>query len=395
MSDVTIHAHPEWEQLTKAQGELSLRKTAEGLFYEAYAAYANDDDARAARLFHEVAAAAYKEGDSRSQASSLEWEADSLTRDGKLMEALVSLGEAVQLGVEDDEVQFRLLIRQFDVANSLPIELKKQQRILRELAPFKDIRRIGDSRSMVLNSESKLLSDQGRDEEALNKALEAFTEQRDSVPSYNDTVYYCDLLHNYRSNNMASMAWETLSKWRDRGSSRFPSTAAQQLRAEGLLLFEDGHADKAWDVLQRCVSVEKQIPHFYGTIPATLSAIAKIGCATGRLLAVREAILAHRSLRNSECMWQRYSFRFECARYWCSLLESMCSQSAASSLTRSAKEKEVSPEQVARRARSWLMRAGALATELDRLLECDVKLREVRRLRARIDRASATLQLDA
>ena len=418
MPDATGSQHPEWERLTEAENELRGRWSAQELHYAGYDAYAEEDHETAARLFHEAARIAAEQGDLQHQVYDLSWEADCYRLDAQYAKALVTLGEADRIGCADAAEQFHILRYTFHIANILPLSLERQKLLLERLEPYKSSLAIGGSKSAVLYCESVLLSDRSLWAEALNKALEAFSSQSSGYPSLDDSAYYDRLVSLYRrlENYPESRKW--LTKWREQGSRWFASTPRKQNRQESLLLLGEGHVEAAWDALQRCIAGERGLPNYYGTVANTLQAAVRIGCATDRLSFVREAIVAHRSLRNSESKWRRYRLRYECAYYLCALLEKAIQAQAAGGqsdrpspgkahriaegvrralgLSRPAAQAEgatrdwgdtLLSRDVRRTARSawrWLGWTQALAEELDGLLECDVRLKEVDELRQRL-----------
>lgn len=106
------------------------------------------------------------------------------------------------------------------------------QSMLDKLGPYKDSQQIGGSKSMVLESEYSFLSSCGKDAEALAKAQEAFASQIDKSPSYDDSVYFEDLVTAYRLNGQIPDAWTVLRRWRREGSTKFANTKRNQLMAE-------------------------------------------------------------------------------------------------------------------------------------------------------------------
>lgn len=163
------------------------------------------------------------------------------------------------------------------------------QSMLDKLGPYKDSQQIGGSKSMVLESEYSFLSSCGKDAEALAKAQEAFASQIDKSPSYDDSVYFEDLVTAYRLNGQIPDAWTVLRRWRREGSTKFANTKRNQLMAELRLYYYEDKLDDAWDTLQR-IKAEEQYLGRAGMYVGTLEWEILIGIKTKRMEQVKPAL---------------------------------------------------------------------------------------------------------
>lgn len=356
-----------WDQWNEVQTQRESRKSVRELHNDAYRAYQQNQYELAASLFAQAAELARQQGDPAAQAENLYWEGDTLRLDRHLKQALARLLEADSLHALDATDCFANLLSIVSVARTLPLPLSELGNLFAKLEPYKGHQQLGGSKSMVLIAESYLLSYCGKDGEALAKSQEAFACRGSRAPKYNDKAYFDDLVDCYRLTGQYREARTVLRQWKAEATYDFADEKSWILRAEARLLHSEGHTQAAWDTIQRTYAEERYIQRA-GKNPVTLRWMIQIGSEAGHLEQVRPLIRRMLRFRHSESLHTRYSCHLSVARYCCHA----CIRGG------------MTPEDTARmhrHARFWLRQADATARNLDHLLECDWRTKEVQKLR--------------
>lgn len=237
-----------WKRLDEAEVRRQKQKSVDELYNDGYQLFCQCRYGQAAALFSQAASLARQKGDLPAQCENLYWEGKCYKEDNQLKKSLACFLKAEQLKGLDAATQFYNLIDLFYVSMDLHLPQAEIQSFLDKLGPYKDARQIGGSKSMVLEAEYSFLSSCDKDAEALAKAQEAFASRIDKPPSYNDNVYFRDLVTAYRLNGQIPDAWAVLRRWRREGSTKFADTKRKQLMAELRLYYDEDKLDDAWDI---------------------------------------------------------------------------------------------------------------------------------------------------
>ena len=356
-----------WDHWNEAQRQQESRKSVRELHNDAYRAYRQDQYELAASLFAQAAELARQQGDTAAQAKNLRWEGDALYLDDHLAKALKLFLDADFLNALDTIDSFRNLLNIVKVAKEIPSPLAEQRKLLEKLEPYKGSRQIGGSKSMVLNVESDLLSDCGKDSESLAKSQEAFASRVSQSPMYNDMVYFEDLVTSYRIASQYAEARNILQQWKTEATYVFAGEKSRILKAEARILSAEGHTEAAWDLMQQVYAEERYIQRA-GKNTSTMSLMILIGSKLGHFDQIRPLVLRMLRFRHSESLHTRYSCYLSVARYCCRVCihGGMSDEDAA---------------RMHRHARFWLQRAETTARQLDQLLECDWHTKQIQSLR--------------
>jgi len=355
-----------WRRLDEAEIRRQKQKSVDELHNDGYQLYCQCRFGQAAVLFSQAASVAKQKGDLSHQCENLHWEGHCYYRDAQLKKALSCLLKAEQLKGLDAVTQFYNLMDLFNVAMGLHLPQAEIRSILDRLSPYKDVQQIGGSKSMVLNAEYSFLSFCDKDAEALAKAQEAFASRLDKSPSYNDSVYFRDLVTAYRLNGQIPEAWNVLRRWRREGDTKFADTKRTQFMAELKLYCYEDKFDDAWDTLQH-IKAEEQYLGRAGKYVGTLEWEILIGTKTGRMEQVKPALgTFFKKYRNSEDLADRYMCYIAFARYCCA---SCCIVSP---------EKR---ERMERHAESWLNRAERMAEYLDGQMQATWRTEQIKKIR--------------
>lgn len=355
-----------WKKLGEAEVQRQKQKSIAELHEEGYRLYRQCQYRQASVLFAQAASLAKQRENLSEQCKNLYWEGHCYGQDNCLKKALACFFKAEQLGGLDAINQFRNLIDLFYVSMDLHLPKDEIQSILDKLIPYKSTQQIGGSKSMVLAAEYYFLSASNKNVEALSKAQEAFASQINKAPSYNDNVYFNNLIVAYRLNNQISEAWATLRRWKKEGSTGFANIKQKQLKIELELYYCENKLDDAWDVLQR-LKAEEQYLGRAGMFVNTLSWEILIGTKTGHLEQIKPALnLIFKKHRHSEDFDCRYMCYKAFARYCC------------------ASYRLAPPEnrgRMERHAKFWLTKAEQMAQNLDDLLQVTWRTKEIQKIR--------------
>ena len=355
-----------WRKLDEAEVRRQKQKSIAELHDEGLRLYRQCQYRQASDFFAQAASLAKQRGNLSEQCENLYWEGHCYWQDNCLKKALACLLKAEQLNGLDAINQFRNLTNLFDVSMELHLPKAEIQSILDKLIPYKGTQQIGGSKSMVLVAEYKFLSACNKDVEALSKAQEAFASQVNKAPSYDDSVYFNNLIDAYQLNNQISEAWAILRRWQKEGSTDFADTKRDQLMAEFGLYYYENKLDDAWDVLQR-VKAEEQYLRRAGMYVNTLSWEILIGTKTGHLEQIQPTLnLIFKKYRHSEDFDDRYECYKAFARYCC------------------ASYRLAPPEnrgRMERHAKFWLTKAEQMAQNLDDLLQVTWRTKEIQEIR--------------
>lgn len=354
-----------WKRLEEAEVRRHKQKSIDELHNDGYQLYCQCRYGQAAALFSQAASLARQKEDLPAQCENLHWEGHCYKQDNQLKKSLACFLKAEQLKGLDATTQFYNLMNLFGVAMNLHLPQTEIQSFLDKLAPYKDARQIGGSKSMVLSAEYFFLSYCDKNAEALAKAQEAFASWIDKSPCYNDSAYFENLVTAYRLNGQILDAWTVLRRWRREGSTEFASTKRKQLMAELRLYYCEDKLDDAWDTLQH-IKVEEQYLGRAGMYVDTLEWEILIGTKTGRIKQVKPALgTFFKKYRNSEDPADRYMCYKAFARYCC------------------ASCRIVPPEnrgRMERHAEFWLKKAEQMAEHLDGLMHVTWRTKEIKKI---------------
>ena len=355
-----------WKRLDEAEVRRQKLKNIDELNNDGYQLYCQCRYGQAAALFSQAASLARQKGDLSAQCMNFYWEGSCYRRDNQLKKSLSCFFKAEQLNGLDATTQFYNLIDLFEVAMNLHLPRAEIQSMLDKLGPYKDSQQIGGSKSMVLESEYSFLSSCGKDAEALAKAQEAFASQIDKSPSYDDSVYFEDLVTAYRLNGQIPDAWTVLRRWRREGSTKFANTKRNQLMAELRLYYYEDKLDDAWDTLQR-IKAEEQYLGRAGMYVGTLEWEILIGIKTKRMEQVKPALgIFFKKYRNSEDLADRYMCYKAFARYCCASCRIVPPENR---------------ERMERHAEFWLKKAEQMAGHLDGLMQVAWRTEQIKKIR--------------
>ena len=356
-----------WDQWNEARRQQESRKSVQELHNDAYRAYRQDQNELAASLFAQAAEQARQQGDTAAQAENLYWEGDTLYLDDHLAKALKLFLEADSLNALDAIDGFSNLLNIVKVAKKLPLPIAEQRKLLEKLEPYKGSQQIGGSKSMVLNLESNLMSNCSMDSESLAKSQEAFASRVSQAPMYDDMNYFEDLVANYRIAGQYTEARSILQQWKAEATYDFANEKSRILKAEARILYAEGHLGAAWDMVQQVYAEERYIQRA-GKNTGTMSLMILIGSKLGHFDQIRPLVLRMLRFRHSESLHTRYSCYLSVARYCCRVCihGEMSAKDAA---------------RMHRHARFWLQHAETTARQLDQLLECDWRTKQIQSLR--------------
>lgn len=361
-----------WKRLDEAEVQRQKQKSVDKLHNDGYQLYCQCRYGQAAALFSQAASLAKQKGDLSLQCENLHWEGHCYYQDDQLKKALACLLKAEQLNGLDAATRFYNLIDFFNVAMNLHLPQAEIQSILDQLSPYKDVQRIGNSKSMVLSAEYSFLSSCKKDAEALAKAQEAFASRIHKSPSYSDDVYFRDLITAYRLNGQIPDAWATLRRWRKEGEIKFVDTKHNQLIEELNLYYYEDKLDDAWDTLQH-IKAEEQYLGRVGMYANTLYWEILIGTKTGRLEQVKPALgVIFSKHRNSEDLADRYVCYKAFARYCCASCRIVPPENR---------------ERMERHAELWLKKAERMAEHLDRLMQTTWRTEQIQKIHKDLEKA--------
>lgn len=355
--------------------EAARRKRIVELNEEGYDFYQRADFHNALDRFHQAAELAEELGDLDWQCENLFWEGHCWERLDKLKVALDRLLQVEELGGGGSGVRFWIVEQMFEIASELPLTREKQANLLKKLEPYKGIRQIGGSKSVVLNCERRFFLDCGDKRGALYRAQETFDNRVDKYPSMNDSAYYRALAEAYRENNRLPEAWRILRDWRANGSTKFAKTKAKQFRTEAQLLYTEGRLDEAWEAILTC-QIEERFLGIYGQSPITLRWMVRIGTDAGKLDEARPVLPLLYRFRDSDSLYEQYDCHYYHAWYYAGL--------ASYLLTGAGGERYGTAAEALKHAERWFRRAEDIGRELDELMETDVKRKALDELRAKL-----------
>lgn len=356
----------QWKRLDEAEVRRQKQKSVNELHNDGYRLFCQCCYGQAAALFSQAASLARQKGDLPAQCKNLYWEGHCYQQDYQLKKSLACFLKAEQLNGLDAATQFCNLMGLFKVAMNLHLPQAEIQSILDKLGPYKDARQIGGSKSMVLEAEYSFLLFCDKDAEALAKAQEAFSSRIDKSPSYNDNVYFQDLVTAYRLNGQIPDAWAVLRRWRREGSTEFADTKRRQLMEELELYYYEDKLDDAWDTLQR-IKAEEQYLGRAGMYVCTLEWEILIGTETGRIEQVKPALgIFFKKYRNSEDLADRYMCYEAFARYCCASFRIVPPENR---------------ERMEQHAEFWLKKAEQMAKHLDGLMQATWRTEQIKEIR--------------
>lgn len=361
-----------WRRLDEAEVRRQKQKSVDELHNDGYQLYCQCRYGQAAVLFSQAASLARQKGDLPAQCENLHWEGHCYKQDNQLKKSLACFFKAEQLKGLNAATQFYNLINLFYVAMNLHLPQAEIQSILDKLGPYKDTQQIGSSKSIVLDAEYAFLSSCNKDAEALAKAQEAFASRLDKPPSYNDSVYFQDLVSAYRLNGQIPDAWTVLHRWRREGSTKFANTKRKQLMAELRLYYYEDRFNDAWDTLQH-IKAEEQYLGRVGMYVSTLEYEILIGTKTGRMEQVKPTLgTFFKKYRNSEDLQDRYMCYRAFACYCCASCRIVPPENR---------------ERMERHAEFWLKKAERMAEHLDGLMQATRRTEQIQKIRKDLEKA--------
>lgn len=356
-----------WDQWEKIRQRRESQKSIQDLHTDAYRAYRQDQHELAASLFAQAVELARQQSNTVAQATNLHWEGEAFYQDNHLAKALKLFLDADSLNALDANDSFLNLHRIIDVARELPLPLVEQRKLTEKLEPYKGIRQIGGSKSIVLYTESALLSTCDRCSESLAKSQEAFASRVSQSPMYDDMVYFEDLVTSYRMVGQYAEARNILQQWRVEATYDFANEKSRILKAEAMILYAEGHPEAAWDMMQQVYAEERYIQRA-GKNTDTMSLMILIGSKLGHFDQIRPLVLRMLRFRHSESLHTQYSCYLSVARYCCHVcIHSRLSNKDAAKMHR--------------HTRFWLGQVAEIAQKLDQLLECNWRTKQITDLR--------------
>lgn len=361
-----------WDDWLKVEDIIFDKKNALDLFLEGYEHYKLADYSEAASLFRQAVELAEEANDVNFQCESLLWEGYCYILMGQLKKALARLLLAEDLGGGDEDTRFNIVSELYDLASILPLPKAQQEELLQKLTPYKNFMQFGGSKSIVLRWERQFLLHQGNQEKALSLAQEAFACQKIGIPCYNDCYYYQDLVDSYCENGFLVEAWNTQREWRIQGSTTFAKVRSWQFRSEAQLLYKEMQLIAAWDAILLCQAEERYL-NIYGKVIETLTWLIRIGVDARRMDEVRVSLPLLFRWHNADSLYDQFECFYWFAYYYTNLSWHLQEDSDAP---------QRNTLKIARvRAERWYQRAERVGLELDKLLETDVKQKELDKLR--------------
>lgn len=365
----------QWDDWLKAEDIISNKKDNWDLFFEGVKHYKQADYSVAASLFCQAAELAEEIGDISAQCTCLLWEGYCYTLIGQLKKALTRLLLAEELGGGDEGVRFHIVSELYDLASLLPLPKTQQEELLQKLTPYKSSMQFGGSKSIVLRWERQLLLHRGNQEKALGLAQEAFVCQGIDDPAYHDCYYYQDLVDSYCENGLFAEGWNTLREWKIHGSTTFAKVKSWQFRSEAQLLYKEAQLIAAWDAILLCQAEERYL-NIYGKVIETLTWLIRIGVDAGRMDEVRASLPLLFRWHNGDSLYDQFECFYWFAYYYTNL--SWHLQEDGDALQRNTLKTACV------RAERWYRRAKRVGLKLDKLLETDMKQKELDKLRKKL-----------
>ena len=348
-----------WDAWREAEDARDRRKSVAELHSAGYECFKQSDLRRAASLFRQAAELAEAQGDVDGRCENLCWEGNCWKCLGELHRALERFLRAESLGGGDSATRFYIVNDLVEVARNLHLPRAEQEALLKKLAPYKGSEQIGGSKSMALYQEYQFLLQFGTLREALNRIQEAFASRVDNkAPSYNDSVYYRELVDCYRRNGLLAEAWKTLQDWRAHGSTKFADIKSEQFYQEALLLYDEERLDAVWDAIRRCQAEERYLG-IHGQGMMTLQWILRIAQKSGRLGEARETLLLLFRWRHADSLYYRY-----CCFDWFADYYDELARRLENGETFGGSRYET-PEIARKRAKRWRQRAERMQREMD------------------------------
>lgn len=361
-----------WKQWSEVEEFYNGQEDIFELSAAAYKAYTQFQNEEAASLYIRAANLAKQQGEIVYQCRYLFWAGECYHCNGNLNKALSCFLQAENLGALDSYAKFYNLYDIVAIALELPLPFENIIDLQSRIMPYKDIQKIGGSKSMVLKSEFHLFSICGKNMDALSCSQEAFAYRNDDMPpAYDDKFYYAILVDAYLMTGNFQESWNVLYRWRSEGSTEFATTKRDQLFAELRLLNAEGKADIAWEVLKYC-EAEEQYLGKNGLSPDTLYWKVLLGLKLGKIESLWTTLKVYFArFRNSESLFVRYDLYNAFSSYFITLAERDDQQDCV---------------KMKRYAGFWIVRAEKMAQRLDCLLKCDFRTKDMQAMRKRYEK---------
>lgn len=361
-----------WEQWSEVEEYYSNQEDMFELYETAYKAYTQFQNEEAAALFLQAANLAKQQNEIEIQCDWLFWAGECYHCNGNLKKALSCFLQAENLGGLDSYTQFYNLYDIVAVALEIPLPLENIRDLQSKILPYKDIQKIGGSKSMVLKSEFHLFTICGKSRDALSRSQEAFAYRNDGkLPSYDDKFYYVILVDAYLMTGLFKEARNMLYQWRNEGSTKFATTKRDQFFAELRLLDAEGKTDMAWEVLKYC-EAEEQYLGKNGLSSETLYWKVLLGLKLGKIESLWTTLKIYFiRFRNSESLFVKYNLYKAFSSFFIALTERADQQDFI---------------RMKRYAGFWIVRAEKMAQQLDCLLKCDFRTKDMQAMRKRYEK---------
>lgn len=361
-----------WGQWSEVEEYYNNQEDMFELNNTAYKAYTQFQNEKAASLFLQAANLAKQKNEIEYQSEMLFWAGECYHCNGNLKKALSCFLQAENLGGLDSYTQFYNLYDIVAVALEVPLPLENIRDLQSKILPYKDIQKIGGSKSMVLKSEFHLLSICGKNMDGLSRSQEAFAYRIDDImPSYDDKFYYAILVDAYLMTGLFQEARDMLYQWRNEGSTKFATTKRDQFFAELRLLDAEGKTDMAWEVLKYC-EAEEQYLGKNGLSSNTLYWKVLLGLKLGKIESLWTTLKIYFiRFRNSESLFVRFNLYNAFSSFFIALAERANQQDCV---------------RMQRYAGFWIVRAEKMAQQLDCLLKCDFRTKKMQEMKNKYEK---------
>lgn len=216
----------------------------------AYEAYEAGDLINAVSLYENAVNISLNSDNLNRACDNLFWQGHCLWILGSFKKALSCFLKAENYGELSRHTAFYNLYSLVHLSHDLALSKEEVDNLLIQIIPYRQNLEYGGSKSMVLNLESDILHGRGKNDEALSKAQEAFAERvTGSLPSYDDFMYYGNLIDSYRIVKDFESAHEYLEQWKREGSLKFSDTPLKQRIALFKLLVDEKKYDEVIDII--------------------------------------------------------------------------------------------------------------------------------------------------
>ena len=287
------------------------------------------------------------------------WIGDCLSLLRRYREALAELFSLSQMKSTLPKFHFSGLNKQLSIASDIPIEYGKIQRIIRECYDFVRQNGMSGSESMILLNESFLSRYRYNYERALSLSMEGFAKYNGSAAKYTKISHYNDVMSNLTALKRLAELKEWFVKLQNLDTSFAVSKQLHTLHYQAEIALLEGNPKAAHEFAVRRLRRDRETG---GDCYSSLRLIIRTGIAAGERDSLPEHLIAIARLRNSEDGHCRYTVQKLFGEYY------------AARYKRGRRASDLSA------ARRCLLRALKIGTQIDRLLECDGRQKEIAEL---------------